>query len=111
MKYNIKSRIWNEADDKVLLGEGRVSLLKEIDKTGSLSKAAKSLGMSYKKAWALVDMMNRRAEKPITESSVGGRGGGGVIITDYGMSLIKLFEGINKKCWNYLDKQIELSEL
>ena len=50
MEYKIKSRIWIEVDGEILLGEGRVSLLKAIEKTGSLSKASKSLGMSYKKA-------------------------------------------------------------
>ena len=49
MKYKIKSRIWIEADDNILLGEGRVALLKAIEETGSLTKAAKSLKMSYKK--------------------------------------------------------------
>ncbi len=84
MKYTIKSRIWIEADNKILLGEGRVSLLKAIDKTGSLSKAAKSIGMSYKKAWSLIDAVNKRAEQPVTTSSIGGKGGGGAELTDYG---------------------------
>ena len=53
MNYKIKSRIWIEADGDILLGEGRVALLKAIESTGSLSKAAKSLKMSYKKAWSV----------------------------------------------------------
>ncbi|WP_239540737.1 winged helix-turn-helix domain-containing protein [Spongiivirga citrea] len=48
-RYSIKSRIWIEAGDNVLLGEGRVVLLKAIDEQGSLSQAAKSINMSYKK--------------------------------------------------------------
>ncbi len=63
MNYKIKSRIWIEVGNNVLLGEGRVRLLKAIEKTGSLSKAAKSLKMSYKKAWILVDAVNKSAKK------------------------------------------------
>ena len=106
MKYKIKSRIWIEADNKILLGEGRVSLLKAIDETGSLSKAAKSIGMSYKKAWSLIDAVNKRAEKAVTTSSIGGKGGGGAELTPYGKSLVHAFENINKNCWTFLDEEI-----
>ena len=106
MEYKIKSRIWIEADNKILLGEGRVSLLKAIDETGSLSKAAKSIGMSYKKAWSLIDAVNKRAEKPVTTSSIGGKGGGGAVLTAYGKSLVIAFENINKNCWTFLDQEI-----
>ena len=107
MDYKIKSRIWIEADDSILLGEGRVRLLKAIDEEGSLSKAAKSLGMSYKKAWSLIDAVNKRAEKPVTTSSIGGKGGGGAELTDYGKSLVGAFETINENCWEFLDEQIK----
>lgn len=107
MVYKIKSRIWIEADNNVLLGEGRLHLLKAIEKTGSLSKAAKSLHISYKKAWSLVASVNKSAKKPVTKSSTGGIGGGGAILTDYGKKLIAVFETINKNCWAHLDEQIE----
>lgn len=105
MNYRIKSRIWIEVDDKVLLGEGRVRLLKAIDETGSLSKAAKTLNMSYKKAWTLVDAVNKSAKEAVIISNVGGKNGGGAQVTPYGRSLIQVFEKINKNCWSYLDKQ------
>jgi molybdate transport system regulatory protein len=111
MTYKIKSRIWIEIDGHILLGEGRVSLLKAIAKQGSLSKAAKSLGMSYKKAWSLIDAINKRAEKPVISTSIGGKGGGGAILTAYGKSLIDTFDTINKNCWTFLDEQISKSEL
>lgn len=107
MVYKIKSRIWIEADDNVLLGEGRVRLLNEIDKTGSLSKAAKSLKISYKKAWTLIDAVNKSAKKPVTTTSIGGKGGGGAALTPYGKKLISVFEEINKSCWKHLNPQIE----
>lgn len=111
MDYKIKSRIWIEADGNILLGEGRVNLLRAINEEGSLSKAAKVLNMSYKKAWSLIDAVNKRAEKPVTESSIGGKGGGGAQLTDYGKSLIETFDAINENCWKFLDEQIKSSKL
>ena len=105
MEYNIKSRIWIEVDDKVFLGEGRVKLLKAIKQTGSLSKAAKAINMSYNKAWNLIDSVNNASEELVVSKSTGGKGGGGARITSYGEELITTFEKINKNCWKYLDKQ------
>ncbi len=107
MNYKIKSRIWIEAGDNVLLGEGRVRLLKAIDETGSLSKAAKSLQISYKKAWTLIDAVNKSSIQPVTITSIGGKGGGGMVLTEYGRKLILAFDDINKNCWSHLDTQIE----
>ncbi|NJX14187.1 winged helix-turn-helix domain-containing protein [Tamlana crocina] len=107
MDYKIKSRIWIESENNVLLGEGRVKLLKAIEETGSLSKAAKSLNLSYKKAWHLIDSVNKTAKKPVTINSIGGKGGGGAELTDYGKSLITAFDDINKNCWNFLDQQLD----
>ena len=110
MSYRIKSRLWIECNDHILLGEGRVQLLKAIEKTGSLSKAAKSLNLSYKKAWHLIDSVNKSAKKPVTISSTGGKGGGGAELTQYGKSLITAFDEINKNCWEFLDTQLEKIE-
>ncbi|MDA9343485.1 LysR family transcriptional regulator [bacterium] len=110
MGYKIKSRIWIESEDKVLLGEGRVHLLKAIQEMGSLSKAAKSLHISYKKAWQLLDSVNKSAKKPVTINSIGGKGGGGAELTEYGKSLVLVFDEINKDCWKFLDKQLEKIE-
>lgn len=110
MGYKIKSRIWIESDNNVLLGEGRVHLLKAIQNTGSLSKAAKTLNISYKKAWQLLDSVNKSAKKPVTINSVGGKGGGGAQLTDYGKSLISAFDKINKNCWLFLDQELKRIE-
>ncbi len=106
--YKIKSRIWIEVGDNVLVGEGRVKLLKAIEEHGSLSKAAKSIGMSYKKAWTLVDSVNKSAKEAVVTKTVGGQKGGGTVITAYGKRLIKAFETINKNCWSYLDKRLKV---
>ena len=106
MNYQVKSRIWIEADDQILLGEGRVRLLKAIEEHGSLSKASKQLNISYKKAWRLIDAVNKAAKKPVTTSSVGGVGGGGASLTPYGRDLVNAFETLNKNCWKFLDQQL-----
>ena len=111
MDYKIKSKIWIEANGQILLGEGRVRLLKAIEKTGSLSKAAQQINMSYKKAWGLSDDVNSRAEKPVVTKNIGGKSGGGTVLTDYGRSLIEVFDEINESCWKYLDTQIRSSSL
>ena len=105
--YKIKSRIWIETGDNVLIGQGRIKLLKAIDNQGSLSKAAKSIGMSYKKAWTLVDAVNKSAKQAVVTKTVGGAKGGGTTITPYGKKLIKAFDTINKNCWTYLEKQLK----
>ena len=78
-----------------------------IKDTGSLTKAAKSLGLSYKKAWHLLDAVNKSAQKPVTINTVGGKGGGGVKLTEYGTSLIETFNTINQRCWHFLDSELE----
>lgn len=102
MDYTIKSKLWIEANGNIILGEGRTKLLKAIDKEGSLSAAAKSLGMSYKKAWRLVDVVNKNAKQPVVLTSTGGSGGGGAEVTGYGKELIKQFEILKADCWKHL---------
>ncbi len=106
--YQIKSRIWLEGEKGIFLGEGRIQLLKAIETEGSLSKAAKSLNMSYKKAWNLIDAINKSSIKPIVTKSTGGNGGGGTLVTDYGKLKIKQFELLKKNCWEFMNSQSEL---
>lgn len=107
----IKSKIWIESADGILLGEGRVQLLKMIQETGSLNKASKNLKISYQKAWRLIDEMNKFSDRPIVETTIGGVKGGGTSLTEYGKSLILIFETINKDCWEFLDVQLKKHEL
>jgi molybdate transport system regulatory protein len=73
------------------IGPGKVALLRAIERTGSLSQAARDLGMSYRFAWALLDDLNRSFRQPVTVASVGGREGGGAQLTDFGRALIDAF--------------------
>lgn len=108
--YKIRSRIWIETGGNVLVGEGRIRLLKAIEKEGSLSKAAKSIDMSYRKAWILLDAINKSAKKEVVTKTVGGHQGGGTLVTPYGKKLIVAFETINRNCWTFLDQQLKAIE-
>lgn len=103
--YKIKSRIWIESDDGMFLGNGRVKLLKAIDETGSLSKAAKAIGMSYKKAWNLIDSVNKHAQQIVVEKSTGGKDGGGTKVTEYGKELIAQFDALNAETISFINRQ------
>jgi molybdate transport system regulatory protein len=103
----IKSKIWLESNDGILLSEGRVQLLKKIEEMGSLSKASKALNISYQKAWRLIDEASKNANQPLLETKIGGAKGGGTLLTSYGKSLITIFDTINKDCWDFLDEQLK----
>lgn len=103
----IKSKIWIETDNGILISEGRIQLLKLIESTGSLNKASKQMNISYQKAWKLVDASNKASKEPLIATQVGGNKGGGTVITPYGKSLIESYEKINVACWKFLDEQLK----
>ena len=70
------------------VGLGKIELLEGIVRTGSLSQAAREMHMSYRRAWLLLEDMNISFDHPVAQASVGGRGGGGVILTSFGSRLV-----------------------
>ena len=88
----VKSKIWIEIEGRPLLGEGRRNLLKYIEEKGSISRAAKEIGISYKKAWSYIKNMEDRLGVRLVEKSVGGKGGGGTRLTGEGEVLIEKFD-------------------
>ena len=103
----IISRIWIEKDGEPFLGYGRIKLLKAINEVTSILAAAKSLNMSYKKTWDLVNDINSKASHSVVLKSIGGVNGGGTKVTEYGLSLIAQFEGVNQKCITFLDEEFK----
>ena len=73
------------------LGPGKVALLETIQHTGSLSEAARSLKMSYRRAWLLLDDLNTSFQQRVAQMSVGGRGGGGASLTPFGKNLVAAY--------------------
>jgi molybdate transport system regulatory protein len=80
------------------IGPGKMDLLRRVAQTGSISGAARSGGMSYKRAWMLINTLNHGLGRPVVESSTGGRGGGGARLTRFGKSLLQHYEAIEKAC-------------
>lgn len=70
------------------LGPGKISLLEGIERTGSLSAAARALGMSYRRGWLLLHSTNEGFSQPVVELSVGGKDGGGACLTEFGRRLV-----------------------
>ena len=103
--YELKGRMWIDGANGTFLGYGRVVLLERIAEFGSISKAAKSMGMSYRQAWELVDSINSQAGRPLVETSVGGKKGGGTKLTEAGREAIEGFWNIYKKFKNFLTKE------
>jgi molybdate transport system regulatory protein len=76
------------------LGPGKIRLLEAIGKTGSISRAGRALGMSYRRAWLLVDDMNRSFRAPVVATQPGGVKGGGAALTPFGLQLIENYRAI-----------------
>lgn len=87
----LKGRLWLEKQGKTYLSWGRVVLLERIDREGSLSAAARSMGISYSHAWNLVDEMNCLAGTPLVAKQAGGSGGGGAALTPAGREAVAGF--------------------
>lgn len=94
--------LWLSVDGKSLGGRGRFALLGLIDACGSISQAARRMGMTYKNAWDAVDAMNTAAGEPLVARTVGGRGGGGARLTERGRQLIRHFEQLEREHRRFL---------
>jgi molybdate transport system regulatory protein len=103
-KFKIGSSIWVDKNNKTFLGKGRIELLKLINKTGSLSKAAKEMKMSYKAAWDALNEMNNVSGITLVESCSGGAGGGGSKLTPLAHLYIELYDKIYNEQRDFFDK-------
>ena len=81
----------------IAIGPGKAELLERIIDTGSISAASRQMGMSYRRAWLLVDTMNQCFSSPLIETAAGGSGGGGARITPLGERVLALYRQIEEK--------------
>ena len=91
----VKMRIRIYVGDR-MLGPGKMELLAHIDETGSLTAAAKRMGMSYMRAWKLVQELNRDQERPMIETRRGGAMGGIAKVTGVGKKVLKLYQTMER---------------
>lgn len=91
----LEGSVWLTVGGENFGGQSRVALLRAIAEQGSITQAAKAVGMSYKAAWDAVDAMNNLADEPLVERSTGGRGGGSTRLTQRGQRLVERFAQID----------------
>lgn len=103
--FRCQGRLWIEEGGETFLGHGRVVLLQRIKEHGSISAAAKSMQMSYRHAWDLVDSMNRHASQSLVSTSKGGKGGGGAQLTEAGEAAIALFDRLQERLKQFLAEE------
>lgn len=109
--FSCQGRIWIEKDGETYLGVGRMVLLTRIKEFGSISAAAKSMAMSYKHAWDLVDSMNRHAPEVLVATSKGGKGGGGAYLTEAGERAIGQFAELLERLHAFLAEETSRLQL
>lgn len=88
--------MWLEKDGKPLIGKGRAQLLEEIRRTGSIKRAASSVGLSYRYAWDMISRMNDACGSPVVSSQRGGPEGGRSELTDEGEELLRLYREVER---------------
>lgn len=91
-KAQFRLRIYR--DDRIAIGPGKVQLLEAIAETGSISAAARQLGMSYRRAWVLIDEMNGQLARPAVHTAAGGAHGGGTGLTPVGEAIVRHYRAV-----------------
>ena len=89
------------------MGPGKADLLDAIERTGSISAAGRDLGMSYKRAWDLVDTMNRCFREPLVRTATGGSHGGGAAVTEFGHQVLKKYRALVLKANHSVQPEIQ----
>jgi molybdate transport system regulatory protein len=104
----LRGRLQLDKDGAPFLLAARIDLLEAIDRSGSITQAARDIGLSYKAAWDAVDAMNNQADAPLVLRATGGRHGGGTRLTDYGrrvVTLVRAIEGEYQQMLALLDER------
>jgi molybdate transport system regulatory protein len=83
--------------DERVVGPGKIKLLELIDEHGSIAAAGRAMDMSYRRAWLLIDSMNRSFRKPLVQKQMGGNGGGGAALTAFGRQIVKHYRDMEQE--------------
>jgi len=95
-----------DLDAEGRIGPGKIQLLENIHTCGSISAAGRAMDMSYKRAWDLVDEINRICRHAAVERQTGGKNGGGAILTPFGMSLVARYRKIERDAASAVRKDL-----
>jgi len=106
MSVRVQFRLRFMLDDSIALGPGKIALLESIEKTGSISAAARDHEMSYRRAWLLIEQMNACFDQALVTTATGGRGGGGASLSELGQDLVRLYREAEEAAQNAAKKPI-----
>jgi molybdate transport system regulatory protein len=95
-----------DLDSEGRIGPGKIQLLEKIREFGSISAAGRAMDMSYKRAWDLVDEINRICRQPAVERQTGGKNGGGAALTPFGVSLVARYRKIERDAASAVRKEL-----
>lgn len=110
-KKEMRVRCWIDVDGVKFFGPGPAELLELIEEVGSIAKAEKKMGMSYKKAWDLVDKLNESGRKPYVISRKGGEKGGGAELTETGKKVVSKYRSLTAKLNAIVKRDTEILKL
>jgi molybdate transport system regulatory protein len=96
-----------DLDAEGRIGPGKIQLLEKIQACGSISAAGRAMDMSYKRAWDLVDEINRICRQAAVEPQTGGKNGGGAILTPFGTSLVARYRKIERAAASAVRKDLQ----
>ncbi len=102
-----QARVRVHLDAELMLGPGKAELLEGIAATGSIAEAGRRMGMSYQRAWSLVQTLNAGFAEPLVERQRGGSGGGGARLTATGEQVLLIYRAIERDCQRAVDKRAE----
>jgi molybdate transport system regulatory protein len=108
--FELKGMLSLQAGDRLLGGHDRIELLAKIGETGSITAAARAVGMSYKGAWEAIDAMNNLSSEPLVVRATGGRHGGGTRLTAHGEQLIHAFKALEIEHKRFVEQLGTLDE-
>ncbi|MFY9641700.1 MAG: LysR family transcriptional regulator [Rhodomicrobium sp.] len=97
-------------DSGARIGPGKAALLESVRATGSISAAARSMGMDYKRAWLLIGSLNSAFLTPVVERTTGGAGGGGAALTAFGEDLLKRYRRLEAQAAKFAADDLEMLE-
>ena len=95
------------AKDTPAMGPGKARLISLIDSTGSISAAAREMGMSYRRAWQLVEAINESFNRPVVIKTTGGKHGGGAAVTAFGRDLVAHYHQMEEKASSAIARDLE----
>lgn len=96
-----------DLSDEGRIGPGKIQLLENIEVCGSISAAGRAMDMSYKRAWDLVDEINRICRQAAVQRQTGGKNGGGAVLTPFGTSLVARYRKIERSAATAARKELE----